>query len=482
MLGLLLATPLAAWAADPQIASLVDTDNVPAGGRYTYTVRVDNNAPDGALNTRLNFRVPSGATFVSATPASGNCVASAGLDEVDCNFGTLGGNGADSRTVVLTFRALGPAPATIGAVATLTADNDTNAANNVQNETTTVVSGANLALAKAASPSPVVGGAAITYTLTASNAGPNDSAGIVVTDNLPPAVSFISASGAGWACSHASGAVTCSRAGPHAVGAAIAPISIVGTVTAAGGNITNVATIAPAVGGTTDPETADNTATVDTLVLPGADVRIAAKIVTSAQPATAGSNVSFQIQPRNAGPAAATGITVTDDLPPGWTFVSASGTNWACSAAGQTVSCNRATLPVGATDNITVVATAPSNAVIAPTGSSFTNTASIAATSTDPVSGNNSASATVSVLPDGADLRLTKTKAPNPVALGSTLTSTIVVTNNGPRTATGPLRVVEVLSGETYASASASGSGWVCTPSGNVVVCNHPNAAGLGVG
>ena len=102
----------------------------------------------------------------------------------------------------------------------------------------------------------------------------------------------------------------------------------------------------------------------------------------------------------------------------------------------------------------------------------------------DPDSSNNSGSATVTVLPDGADLRLAKTKTPNPVALGSNMTSTITVTNNGPRTATGPLRVVELLTGESFISAGGGGggSGWVCDAIAPPrVVCTHPNSGGLAV-
>ena len=102
----------------------------------------------------------------------------------------------------------------------------------------------------------------------------------------------------------------------------------------------------------------------------------------------------------------------------------------------------------------------------------------------DPDSSNNSGSATVTVLPDGADLRLAKTKTPNPVALGSNMTSAITVTNNGPRTATGPLRVVELLTGESFISAGGGGggSGWVCDASAPPrVVCTHPNSGGLAV-
>jgi uncharacterized repeat protein (TIGR01451 family) len=470
--------PVLALAADPQIAALVDNpDPVAAGGLYTYSLRIDNNAVDAATNTRLSFSVPSGAVFISAAPAGANCAPS-NATTVLCNLGTLGALGNDVRTVVLTWRATVAGPAVLNASAVLTADNDVNNANNSQNATTTVVEGANLALAKAGSPDPVVGGDTVTYTLTASNAGPNAGGAMVLTDNLPPSAAFVSASGTGWACSHAAGVVTCTRSGSHPVGQAIPPVAIVARVNSAGGTITNSASVAPALGGVDDPVPDNNTATASTTVLPGADVRIAQKSVSSALPATAGGNVTFQIQPRNAGPAAASNAVVTDSLPAGWSFVSASGPGWACGNTGNTVRCTRASLAPDSTDNITVVATAPAG--VAAAGSSFTNTASIASDTLDADAGNNSASVTLLVRPDGADLRLSKTKTPNPVALGANMVSSITVTNGGPRVATGPLRVVEALAGEAF--VSASGTGWVCSASGASVVCDHLNAAGLAVG
>ena len=467
----------AALAADPQIASFGDNpDPVAAGGNVTYTAIVSNSALDDATSVVVSVPVPAGATFVSATAP---CALSAGT--VTCAIGTVLGNGADVRSLDFVFRATGPGPTSITATATLSGSNDTNAANNTQSQTTTVIQGGNLGLAKTGSPSSVVGGANVTYTLTASNAGPNASGNIVVTDNLPPATSFVSSSGSGWSCSNAGSVVTCTHAGPHAAGAAIPALAIVAQVNASGGTITNSATVAPASGGTADPDNSNNTATADTTVLPGADLRIAQKIVTSAVPAVAGQNVSFRIDPRNGGPAAAINAVVSDPLPAGWTFVSASGPNWICSAAGQTVSCTRASFPVGATDNIAIVATAPSNAAVGPTGTIYTNTASVSSSTADPDGSNNSGSVAVNVLPDGADLRISKSKTPNPVAQGGTLTSTVSVSNNGPRTATGTLRVVELLAGETF--QSASGSGWTCSAANApTIVCDNANAGGLAAG
>ena len=480
-LAALLCAPVLAWAADPQISSFNDTpDPVPAGGLYDYVVRVDNNAADAATGVQLTLSVPAGATFVSASPAAANCSATSATT-VQCNLGTVGALGNDPRDVTLRWRATGPGPTAITADAQITGSNDSNPGNNAQSQTTSVISGANLALAKTSSPNPVVGGSNLSYTLTASNSGPNASGDIVITDNLPPSVSFVSASGSGWTCSHSAGVVTCTRPGPHTVGAAIPALTVVGTVNASGGTVTNSATVAPAVGGIADPDNSNNTAVANTTVLPGADVRVDQKSVSTPLPAVAGSNVSFLIQPRNGGPAPASNVVVSDPLPAGFTFVSASGPNWTCSVSAGTVSCSRATLAGGATDDITIVATAPPNASVAPAGQTFTNSAAISASSTDPNPGNNSASVQVPVLRDGADLRIAKSKTPNPVAQGANMTSTIVVTNNGPRTATGALRVVELLNGESF--ISASGSGWVCDgATAPRVVCDFANAGGLPVG
>jgi uncharacterized repeat protein (TIGR01451 family) len=475
--ALLALLPMGAWAADPQITSLTDTpDPATAGGLYTYAIGIDNTDASDATNTVVTLSVPAGATFVSASPTNANCVATSAT-LVTCSVGTLAGNGTGARTVNFTWRAT--AAGTISATATITADSDSNLGNNTQNATTTVLAGADLRLTKTDSPDPVVGGANVTYTLTASNDGPNASGNLVLTDNLPGSSTFVSASGTGWSCSHAAGVVTCTRNGPLAVGASAPPVTIVARIVASTGFVTNSATISPAIGAVADPDNSNNTATATTQVLPGADVRIDSKGV-SPNPVIAGENATFTITPRNGGPAIANTVAVTDTLPSGWTFVSATGTGWSCAASGQTVTCSRATYAVGATNNITLVATAPTNAVIGPTGRTDTNTATITTTDNDPNPANNSSGVTFDILPDGADLRLAKSKSPNPVAQGSQVTSTITVTNGGPRRATGPLRVVDQLTGETY--VSESGTGWTCSVSGSTVTCDHPNAAGLNAG
>ena len=101
----------------------------------------------------------------------------------------------------------------------------------------------------------------------------------------------------------------------------------------------------------------------------------------------------------NDGPSTATGVQVTDSLPPGITFASASGDGWTCAAAGQEVVCERESLASGASSTITMtVAVAASLA-----GETVTNLAEVDSDTADPDVGNNSDDDVVTlpaVLPD----------------------------------------------------------------------------------
>ncbi|MGZ8358421.1 MAG: DUF6701 domain-containing protein [Telluria sp.] len=118
-----------------------------------------------------------------------------------------------------------------------------------------------------------------------------------------------------------------------------------------------------------------------------------------------GEDVRYEIAVKNNGPTTETGpVVVTDTLPSGLNFVSASGSGWSCGAAGQTVTCsNTATLAAGAAlPTLTITARV--------TGSgSLTNSAIVSGRMFDYVAANNSASAQGTVA--GGGLRFVLTNA-----------------------------------------------------------------------
>ena len=108
---------------------------------------------------------------------------------------------------------------------------------------------------------------------------------------------------------------------------------------------------------------------------------------------TAGSTGSYTLTVSNVGngPTAAA-ITVTDSLPTGLTYSSASGTNWSCAAASQVVTCtNPGPLAANASSAITLNVQIASNVT-----SSIANTASVSVTG-DTNSANDSATDVASI-------------------------------------------------------------------------------------
>ena len=101
---------------------------------------------------------------------------------------------------------------------------------NVNNISVTVYGDATtLVVEKLASPDPVTVGDLLTYTIMVENTGNFGASNVVVTDSLPAAVTFVSASGG---CAYASGVVTC---GPSTIPARSASTyTVVVTVNAAG--------------------------------------------------------------------------------------------------------------------------------------------------------------------------------------------------------------------------------------------------------
>jgi uncharacterized repeat protein (TIGR01451 family) len=456
-------------AVDIQISQLTDNpDPATRGGEITYSVSILNNANDTASGVVLTMPMPDKTTFVSVNDA--NCSLIVGApDSVVCNFGDMTGNGISGPVtmvdVVLTTD--GDAPAVISFTATGTTGSvDSNAVNDSLSQNTTINAGADLLTTVSDSTDPVIAGSSLSYTITTQNIGPKDASTVTVVNTLPNDISFASASGTGWSCNAVAQVVTCTRTLIPS-GTSAPNISITGQVSGAiSGTITNLATVSAATG---DPEPNNNTTTENTQVNVGADLQITK---TTSSPVIANGTVIFSLAPRNNGPFAADTVIVSDTLPANIAYDNgdpAVGNGWVCNHSGEalggTVTCTTATYSVGATDDITITATAPASG-------NFTNTATISAAIADPIAGNNSDSSASSVVPDGANLQLTKTKTPNPVAQGSNTTSVIVVTNLGPQDTSGVLTVVDTLDpGEIF--SSFSGSNWVCNHLVGVVTCTY---------
>jgi uncharacterized delta-60 repeat protein/uncharacterized repeat protein (TIGR01451 family) len=118
-----------------------------------------------------------------------------------------------------------------------------------------------LALSKVGPTGRVPTGREMTYTLTVTNIGPDASSGVTVTDQLPPSVTFVSATPSqGSPCGEADATVTCSL-GTMGTGAT-ATVDIVVKPTVPG-TVTNTASV---MGSTPDPNEGNNSDAENTSV------------------------------------------------------------------------------------------------------------------------------------------------------------------------------------------------------------------------
>ncbi len=129
-------------------------------------------------------------------------------------------------------------------------------------------SGADLSVAMTGSPDPVVLDEDLTYTITVINNGPATATSVTVTDSLPATVTYVSTTSSQGTSSHVGGGVNCALGSLSANTTATVQIVVIPTVT---GVITSIVTVSA---DQSDPNPANNTATVTTTVLAPAQLGV----------------------------------------------------------------------------------------------------------------------------------------------------------------------------------------------------------------
>lgn len=407
---------------------------VASGQTLTYTITVHNDGDRAASNVTIVDELPDSPflTYDSSSPTGVFDALAGDNGTVTWTLPSLAAGGQEVFEVSLTVDETVPFGAD-GTTFTNTADAqhdgsngpDPTPENNDDDHTVTLDATIDVAVTKTASVAEVGTGDTFTYDLVVTNVGNEDAEGITVTDTLPDHVTFVSATGGG---THAGGEVSwtgldlLAGSDPGTSITYTVTVTVDATVPAGVDELTNTVEIdAP---GDTNPTNDQDTADVDLDAAP--ELTITKDDDASGGLVAPGDTLTYTLTVANVGDQGATGIEVTDTLPAGVTFVSASNGG---TLAGSTVTWN---LPgeLAAGDDVELTVTVTVDDPLPPDTDELVN----AATVTD--DGNNSDEPTTD--DDTATTRL------NVTSIDKALTDTSAAHTSGADLAVGEVATYEL--------------------------------------
>jgi uncharacterized repeat protein (TIGR01451 family) len=183
-------------------------------------------------------------------------------------------------------------------------------------------------------------------------------------------------------------------------------------------------------------------------------------------PAAPGSPITYTVTVDNDGPDEATDVLLEDVLPLGSTFVSALPSQGTCSQLLLLVTCDLGSLADEATATVAIVITNPTSGTI-------NNVVAVESLVLDLNPLNNVATESTTVTDGtggGADLRVEKADAPDPVAPNATLTYVATVQNVGSAGATGAI-LTDVLPVQAQFVSATPSQGTCAAPVLVVLIC-----------
>jgi uncharacterized repeat protein (TIGR01451 family) len=448
--------------ADLSLSKTVDNATPNVNSNVVFTITVTNAGPNAATGVTVLDQLPAGLTYVSDD--------SGGFYNTSTGIWTIGTiNASASATLNITATATSASINGVTNTAQIqTSDQfdpdstpgNNNSAEDDQSSVTVRALSADLALSKTVDNSSPIVNDNVVFTINLSNLGQDPATSVMVTDQLPAGLQFVSSTVTQGSYDDTTGIWT---VGTVNVGNNVATLTITASVTSTG-TLTNTANVTQS--DQYDPDTANNQSSAT--VTPGAaPADLTVTKTDTPDPVLAGNNITYTITVSNVGGSAATSVSLTDAVPTNTTFVSLAqdtGTAFSCSNPGVgntgNVNCTIATLAAAASAQFTLVVKVDSNTT---TGTSISNTATASMTATDPTTGNNSATATTLVNVQ-TDVAVVKTDSPDPVVAGGNLTYSITVSNNGPSDAQSVSLTDAVPTNTTFVSfAQNTGQAFNCT-------------------
>ncbi|MBK8163875.1 MAG: DUF11 domain-containing protein [Gammaproteobacteria bacterium] len=363
-------------------------DTVLAGEPFTYTLTIGNSTAT-ARNVRISDTLPDGVDPVSLTASTGTCSAAGQI--FTCALGDLG-TGSAVATIDIIVN-----PTEKGVIVNRAVANFDGAfltAPGSGEFTLNVDTRADLAVDIVDTDDPVAQGADLGFIITVNNGGPSDATDIELAVTLPASYTYNSTSSPdGWSCTPTGVTVECSLA--TLASDTLSTLTVFVTPTATGTLDTGVAV----TGADTDNDPSNNSVTESTTIGPAVVVTTDLSVVLSTDPAppgtvAAGDNLTYIARVTNNGTVTAQNVTLTQVLPSGVAFVSATN---GCSESGGIVQCALGTIAGGTS--------ASGNVVVRPAaeGTLSSTVTVLSGTVQDPDTSNNTdtETTTVSAASDG---------------------------------------------------------------------------------
>jgi uncharacterized repeat protein (TIGR01451 family) len=375
--------------------------NLVSGGTAAFDFVVQNLGPLAATEVSVRDIFPAGLTFTDIGNESGAFTVTVNGQTVDVLIGSLA-VGA-SATFQLTASITGGQGLDVTNTASVSgAEVDIDLTNNTDSETLDLPT-SDLRIVKTGSIDPVIAGNQLTYQIQVTNEGPDPASGVVVTDQLPGDVTFVSGNVGGNSSlvMHSSGLITATIGTLDANESETVTV-VVSVAANANGPLSNTANVTATPNNDTDPS--NNSATESTQVARSVDVGITKSIIGTP---VAGAEVTYQVQVVNNGPSQARGVAVTDALASILSFVPGSfdpGTSGVTlDQNGQNLTFNVGLLDPGVTETFRF------DVLIDPSAQgNIANTAVISTTDPDSDTSNNTGLVSVPVQRQ-VDLSLNKT-------------------------------------------------------------------------
>ena len=302
-------------ASDLGITKIVNNSKPNYLQNVTFTLTAHNYGPDNATGVKVTDILPNGLKLIS--------VSGDGIYDSTTGIWTIG-NLANGATAVLNIIAQAVSANTqVINTASITGTNyDQNSTNDQSSATVNIKPASDLGIKITVDNAHPAYKDYVTFTLTATNAGPNDAVYVKVYNTLPDKLKYISDDSNG---------IFNSTTGLWTIGylatGETAVLHIVAQAMTSNVILTDVARITdPDPVGTTDfydPNQDNDQSSVTVGVDPVIDLSIT-KTVNNSKPNYL-QNIIFTLTAHNKGPDTATGITVTDKLPSGLKFLSVNG-------------------------------------------------------------------------------------------------------------------------------------------------------------